>query len=412
MSTLIVTLPLSFTGAVPEYDYVLTSDGLNIASHGRTPAALLPVPSKPGAEVVAMVPARALSWHQVKLPETIGKSVLTRRSDQPRLRAVLVGLMEEHLLEEPDQLHFAVFPGKQPDQPVWVAVCNRAWLVDAVQALDTAGRAVSRIVPEFAPAMGDASPNTAHVITGQVSAQLVLCTPMGVTSLPLCAAAASMAARADKVEVLAEPAVATLAEQVLKRQVNLQTVAQRSLQAFSTPWNLAQFDMAPSSRTRMQKSLSGGWLTLSRAPQWRPMRWGLVVLLLTHVLGLNAWAWKERNLLDEKRAAVRSLFLQTFPETQVVVDAPAQMERAVADLQQATGQASGTGLADTLMSLAASAPDYQPLTAIEFTAEEIRLKGPQVSAQASAAIVRKLGAQGQPARVEGDRLVIQRGGHP
>ena len=58
MSTLILSLPLPASGT-PEYDYVLTSDGQQVLAQGRSPASTLPAQAGRGAEVVAMLPARA-----------------------------------------------------------------------------------------------------------------------------------------------------------------------------------------------------------------------------------------------------------------------------------------------------------------------------------------------------------------
>src|SRR5437868_10444981 len=88
MSSLVILLPTQLAGPATEYAYVLTPDGRTVGSHGSAPPALLPRPAGAGAEVVAVVPVGALSWHQVHLPKgTSGGS--------PRLRAVLEGLLEE-----------------------------------------------------------------------------------------------------------------------------------------------------------------------------------------------------------------------------------------------------------------------------------------------------------------------------
>lgn len=69
-----------------------------------------------GDEVVAVAPARALSWHQVELPQGVSTS-------STRLRAVLEGLLEERLLDDAENLHFALEPTIDPGLPFWVAVC-------------------------------------------------------------------------------------------------------------------------------------------------------------------------------------------------------------------------------------------------------------------------------------------------
>lgn len=409
MSTLIVTLALHTAGPATEYDYALTSDGKSLSAQGRAVAALLPSLTRRRDALVAMVPARAMSWHRVKLPQGTGKMVLAKQADQPRLRALLAGVMEEYLLDEPEKLHFAVFPGEQDDASVWVAVCNRAWLLEAVQALATLQHPVSRIVPEFAPIVRTSLSSAAYVTTGLEPAQLVLCTQDGMTVLPLGAAAVSLVMQAGPVAIQAEPSVATLAEQAFRQPAGLQTRAQRQVQAASATWDMAQFDLSVSRRSRVLKSVSRGWLRLTRESQWRPVRWGLVLLVLVHVGGLNIWAWKERSLLDAKRSAIRSLFTETFPEAKVVVDAPLQMAREVAALQQATGQLKGPGLVEILMVVAKAAPDYQPIDAIELNASEVRFNGPALPVEATEALVGKLVASGLRARVQGQLLTIELG---
>lgn len=406
MSTLIVILPIDPTDASPEYDFVLGTDAAHPAAHGRCPASLLPAPAKPLTEVVALVPARALSWHRVQLPANLGRSPLRASADAARLRAVLAGMLEDQLLDEPEQLHFAVFPGPNQESGAWVAVCNRAWLLHSLQTLEAAQRPVSRIVAEFAPATG-ADTALAQVSAGLDPAQLALCTAQGVAIMPLGAAAVNLTTPFTDIEVRAEPALAELAEALFKRPVTLQTDVQRWLLAASTPWNLAQFDLAPSKRARWLKTLVQGLNTLYRAPPWRPVRWGLAALLLTHLLGLNALAWKERSLIEEKTAAIRALFVQTFPEVKVVVDAPLQMEREVMALRQATGQAGGAGLVDALTHVARMAPGFQPLDAMELIGAEVRLKGPTLSADKTAAMLTQLSTQGWQARLQGERLVLE-----
>lgn len=71
MSSLILTLPLTPPGITTTYSYALTSDGHTAAAHAHAAAGLLPEPSRPGGEVVAVVPLAALSWQRVQLPPGI-----------------------------------------------------------------------------------------------------------------------------------------------------------------------------------------------------------------------------------------------------------------------------------------------------------------------------------------------------
>ena len=213
MTTLIVTLPLSKPDPGLEYDYVLTPDDKTITRFGRVAAPLLPSMSKAGSEVVAVVPTQALSWHRVEIPKgVIDKSLLSRGGQSARLRAVLEGLLEEQLLDDPGNLHFALAPDVRAGQPVWVAVCDRAWLRASLQALDMAQHPVARIVPEFAPDANDSSHRSElFAIQAQGGALLVVTGTQGVTVLPLGATAAALLSWPETDPVVAEPGVAVLA---------------------------------------------------------------------------------------------------------------------------------------------------------------------------------------------------------
>ena len=121
MSALLVLLPPQPVTASTEFEYAVSRDGSTVDSHGAAQAALLPAAARAGAEVVALVPATMLSWHRVELPK--GTSARS-----PRLRAVLEGLLEDRLLDEPEGLHFAIQPNARGAGPLWVATCDRAWL--------------------------------------------------------------------------------------------------------------------------------------------------------------------------------------------------------------------------------------------------------------------------------------------
>lgn len=405
MSTLILTLPLARSGPATEYRYTLSLDGHHATRHASASAALLPAMGRAASEVVAVVPARALSWQRVTLPPGISLQ-------SPRLRAVLEGLLEERLLDDPAQLHFALQPGARPGTPAWVAICDRAWLRESLLALEAAGHPPARVVPEFAPASGGpcelhalGTPEEGHlVITGHGPEQSVAVLPLSSAALAL---AGPLAGGDDPPAILAEPAVAALAEKVLGRAVQLRTDSERALQAARSDWDLAQFDLASSGRTRTLRKFGGLVGALLRAPQWRAARWGAVVLALAHLAGLNAWAWQERQALAAKQAGVRNALQQTFPQVKVVVDAPVQMERELALLRQAAGTLSARDL-EPLLAAAAQAlpPDRQP-TAIDFSAGELRLRGISLSDEEQAATRSAAQALGYRLSADGDSLLLR-----
>ena len=401
MRTLIVCFPSTASSFTTSYDYSLTADGRTLLDHGSVPPDLLPSAER-GSEVVAVVSAGQLSWHSVELPRGIG-------AGSPRLRAVLENLLEERLLDDPGQLHLALAPGTTSSGPVWVAVCDRAWLRSHLQALEAAHCPVTRIVPEFEPETGPLQ----LLVIGEPDLPQLLATGEALGSvmrLPLSAAGlALLPAIADDqdLQVLAEPGVAALAEQLLQRKVSLLTRPQRWLDAAGSSWDLAQFDLASSSRSRTFKRLSGIGREWLQSPVWRPARWGVVLLLAANLLGLNAWAWKEQSALQSGRAAAQAMLTQTFPQIKVVVDAPLQMEREVAALRQATGASSGRDLETMLAAVGSALPADRAAGAIEFSAGEARIRGLRLSAQEGSALAIRLKSQGFTARLEGDVLTVK-----
>lgn len=408
MSTLIVTLPPESADAATLYDYVLTPDGQSVAEQSRAPLALLPRPGR-ATEVVAMVSARQLSWHQVVLPKgTLGRR-WPREGGATRVRAVLEGLLEEQLLDETQQLHFALAPAPRADAPIWVAVCDRAWLRAALQALEQAGLAVSRIVPEFSP---DAPDNTLYVMGEPEQAQLLAHGGGAPTPWPLTPSSTALLNWPAEQAIVAEPAVAALAEQLFKRNVTLQQAARRRLRALQSPWDLAQFDLLNSSRARHWKRWSATAGELARAPRWRAARLALLALLAINLAGLNAWAWKEQAALQARRAAINALLTHTFPNVRVVVDAPLQMAREVAALQQASGSSNGRDLETLLAVFAAAAPANTVPQRLEFAAGELRLRGLQLTPEALDTLSLQLRPQGYAVSAEGDSLLLKQVNEP
>jgi len=138
MSLLLIRLP---PGAPGTYAWAISHDGQGVAAHGQAGAGLLPAAGR-GVEVVAVVPASQLSWHRVTLPKGVG-------AQSARLRPVLAALLEEHLLDDADALHFALEPGARAQTPAWVAVCRRDWLAAHLQALQAADRAACASCPRW-----------------------------------------------------------------------------------------------------------------------------------------------------------------------------------------------------------------------------------------------------------------------
>lgn len=397
MPLLIVSPLASPAASGAEYAWVRASDdGTAVGEHGSAPLALLPA----GNEVALLVPGDAISWHIVTLPPgSLGGG---------RARSVLEGMLEERLLDETDAVHFALEPGAKPGDPIWVAVCNRPTLRGLVHAIEGTGRRVTRVVPEFAPQPDDA-PALLYITGEAQSPQVTVCDANGVLTLPLNPVnlAAALSAPIDTMIASGEPAVAQQAEALLGVRLPIVQRAERWLAATRGRWDLAQFDMASSNRVRAGKKLASWWQQFRHEPRWRAARWGVLLLIVAQLIGLNAWSWKERRALEAKRQAVQSILTQTFPSVKLVVDAPAQMTREVAALQQATGGVAKLDMEPMLAALGGVLPPGRVPSAIDYSVGQLRLRGLNLSAEELSRVSGQLAPRGYQARGEGDLLLVQ-----
>lgn len=406
MRTLVVTLPksLAAAGAGTFYDYLLTSDGETVQKHGRALLADLPRSAKSQMETVAVVPTVALSWHRVTLP-------LGFTSKSPRLRAMLEGALEERFLDDPEAVHFALAPDARAGIPTWVAVCNKAWLGQTIEALELANCPVGRIVPEFHP--GSARDEWHAVSTPGTpdGARLVVTTSQGVALLPLTGTSLEFAGACAKfdaaTEVFADAEVADLAKELLSCQVSTQTSQERLLQAIKSPWDLAQFEMANSTHSRSFKRITEGLGVLAFGRVWRTTRWSVALLIAVNVVGLNAWAWKEQSLMNSKRLAMREILSRSFPKVNVIVDPPIQMERELASLKQSAGVPSRRDLEPILGLLSTALAAGHTASALHFSSNEMKVKDLNLSSAEVQYLTEKMSAQGYELHHEDNLLVIK-----
>jgi|PlaIllAssembly_1097288.scaffolds.fasta_scaffold45783_2 general secretion pathway protein L len=337
------------------YDYVLSADGLQVSSQGRAQPSLLPRADS----VVAVLSDCDVSWQRINLP----------KAPAAKLRAALGGVLEEQLLEDDDAVHLALAPSAQAGSPVWVAVLHKAWLRTELDKLEKAGLSIERVLPSSWP--GDTPQGHFFESPGAPTgnARILLChadeNGLHLLRLEGSLARALLAPMSEQPTLwTAEPAVAAPAERWLGASVRVQTQAERALQATRSLWNLRQFDLTP--RHRGMLALRDTWRQLL-SPAWRPVRIGLASLLVLQVLGLNAWAWHQRQGLAQQRLAQEQLLRATFPQVRAVLDAPLQMRRETDVLRAAAGRA-GDGDLEALLGAAASAwPEGQgPVQTLRF----------------------------------------------
>jgi general secretion pathway protein L len=141
---------------------------------------------------------------------------------------------------------------------------------------------------------------------------------------------------------------------------------QRLLQAGRSLWNLRQFDLAP--RTRGARALRDSIRRLM-SPAWRPVRLGVATLAVAQILGLNLWAWQQRNAIEGRRAALQSLVKATFPrvsELDIQRDAAAVMQREAQALRTLAGKPGDTDLEPMLQAAASAWPPDRPVENFRF----------------------------------------------
>ena len=408
MATLILTLPRTGLQTGSVVDYVLSPDGLAAGKASSAPLALLPSAGTGRVtETLLLVGAAHLSWHRVQLPKGAA-------ANSARLRAVLEGLLEDQLLDDPATLHFSLAPGAAKDASTWVAVCDKAWLRNGLQTLEAAGITVARIVPELVPdAPADAKQGATaeagslYAIDNAGQPLLLHASASGVTPWPLQASTVALLQWPQDAPLRAEPAVAVLAEQLFGRSVQLQSRPERALAACQSDWDLAQLDLVNNQRSRSLKRLGGAARALMQAPRWRAARWSLLALIAVNLLGLNVRAGAEHAALQAQRKAIDAVLTGTFPATQVVVDAPVQMQRAVAALQQNAGTLGARDFETLLGAWALAAPTAPAPSGLDFANGELRLQGVALAAGALAEATQALKARGYTLRATGADLTLR-----
>jgi general secretion pathway protein L len=387
MSTLVVQIPqrqrLHATGArgTPaevsglgtEYQHVTSADGIALGAQGQCAASLLPK----ATTVVAVLADADVSWHRITLP----------KAPPARLRAALGGLLEEALLEDADDVHLALAPAAVAGQSTWVAAVSRRWLRAELAALEKADVFVDRVVPMSWPD----DPPIGHFAETQVDPDgpthgiaLNWAHPDGVASVRLqggLARALVPSPAPPETRWSATPGAVAAAEQWLGAPVRVMAPGQRLLQSARSLWNLRQFDLAR--RTRGGRALRDSARKLF-SPEWRAVRYGVAALALAHIVGLNLWAWHQRDAIAKKQAAMQALVKASYPNASALDiqrDADAVLQREAQALRTLAGKPGDTDLEPMLQAAASAWPADRPaVDTLRFEPGRLTLSAPGWSA--------------------------------
>jgi general secretion pathway protein L len=320
--------------------------------------------------VIAALADTDVSWHRITLP----------KAPASRLRAALGGVLEEALLEDADDVHLALAPSAAAGQPTWVAAVSRRWLRGELAALEKAEVFVDRVVPMAwpdDPPIGHFAETEAEPGGPAAGVALHWAHPDGVASVRLqggLARALVPQPAPPETRWSATPGAVAAAEQWLGGPVRVMAPGQRLLQAARSLWNLRQFELARRNRgARALRDSARKFFSI----EWRPVRIGLVGLVIAQVLGLNLWAWNQRSAIESKQVAMQNLVKAAYPNVSaqdVQRDADAVMQRETQALRTLAGKPGDTDL-ETMLQAAASAwpADRPPVESLRFEPGKLTL---------------------------------------
>lgn len=374
--------------------FVLCDAQQHLLRHGTARVDELPE----AAQWVAVLDSADIAWHRL---ETLPRAPVAK------LRVALASLLEERLLEDEAELHLALAPQPQAGAPVWVAVTQLAWLQTWLTLLERRGGQVERVVPGASVRPAE-EPALAHVTLRAHQAWLCWADAQGVIELPLLSASAQRlwAAAGPEVRWSASPEAVAVATQAAGMPVVAVSDTQRLLGTLSSAWNLRQFGLA--TRHRTDRWLRAGWQRVFQDPALRPVRWGMLALVLANIVGAGAWAWQQQRALAERKQAMNSLLQTTFPQVRAIIDAPAQMTRALDTLRVNAGQPGETDL-ETLLAAAHHVwPDgMPPAQALHFEIGQLRIVAPGWTPQRVQQVRPRLWPLGLDAQATADGWTVQ-----
>lgn len=336
-----------------EWSYVFSADGRAVTQTGQAATAALP-----RADHLVLVLADAdVAWHRIDIP----------KAPPARLRAALLGVMEEALLEDEDAVHFALAPDAAPGRTGWVAVTHKPALQATLLALEETGLSVERVVTALLPPPDAEASARGHFFHagGKLGADaeaapwLSLSQPEAVVCVRLAGglARALQPEEGSTVQWSATPASAATAEAWLSTPVAVMTDAERTLEAVNAvqgKLNLRQFELI--ARHRGMRALRDVGKRFFSS-EWRPVRLGLLGIVALQLVGLNVYAWQQRQAIVAKRDAMVSLLKSAHPNVRAVLNAPLQMRSETERLRAAAGRPGDSDLEALLGASASAWPD-------------------------------------------------------
>lgn len=324
--------------------WVLRDPAGHVMRRGKNPLSAMPKADS----VHVVVPASLVLLAQVKVP--------TR--NRRKMLQLLPFIVEEKLMYEPDSIHVVAGP-QLPGGDTVVAVIDKAWMKRVIEALQKAGLPPWRMWPEtLMPAVPLGTWTVAwngregFVRTGMLSGQSLdggsdEAPPLGLLLAAKEAAENGSAPRKINVQLAEGADQPDLESWTARLGISVAI-------AGVWDWSVAAYDME-----KGVNLLQGEFAPARLELDWRqrlrmPLILAGVIVALELGGGLADWLMLsyEKHQLD---ADIQKTFRQAFPEAKVIVDAPLQMQRNLAELRHARGVSDP---ADFLPVLAKAAPVF------------------------------------------------------
>jgi general secretion pathway protein L len=356
-------------------------------------AALAELPPADTCELV--IPAELVLLTRARLP----------RGSKQKMRQLLPFAIEDRLVAEPDTVHVAA-GSHLADGQTALAVIDKAWLAQSLARLDAAGLRPRSAWPETLLAALPADGWT-MVWDGRSGflrsgTQTGMSLDGGSSAQPPAALLLSVA-EARAAAALPQRLLLRLRESAPPPDVEAWSQALGVAVEVGEAWSPLQHPDAPSGGIDL---LQGAFAPSTPARQWWPsLRLPLLLAGLIVLLQLGATTVEWLQLTREKQrlqASMETSFRAAFPDARVVIDAPLQMQRNLAELRGTAGQPSPLDFLP-LLARAATALDADSrsgLRAIQYEGSQIKLEVALRDRAAAEALIGRLVGAGLDSQLQ------------
>jgi general secretion pathway protein L len=387
MSLLRIHLPSSWPDIEPDSPLPWCSLGVRGEPLAAGHATLANLPRTEACELV--IPAEAALLTRASLP----------RGSKQKMRQLLAYAIEDRLVTEPDVVHVAAGPTLADGQTALVVV-DKAWMARVLARFNEAGLRPRSVWPETLlpklPADGWVmvwDGRGGFLRSGEYAGMSL---DGGSSTQPPAALVLSVA-EARTAATLPQHLLLRLHEDTPPPDVEAWSHVLGVTVEVGIGWKPLQHPDVIHGGINL---LQGAFVPAGMARGWWPgMRLPLILAGLIVLLQIGATTTEWWRLSREKhqlQAAMEKSFREAFPDARVIVDAPLQMQRNLAELRGAAGQMSPSDFLPLLSRVAAAldADSRGSLRAIHYEASQLSLDVPVADQAAADQLVKRLTAAG------------------